>query len=337
MKEKTKEQLISEVLERLAEGRYYASHDDLGETLVIQTYGPNLQEVADFFEGELAELWLIKMANDEARLKGSQVRLDEAGEQPTREELLARIADLEAAIKPLSEVWSDYWTEAFLKQIFGESLAPEFYGRLRGLPYEEVISRVYSLMHDGVRKALTAATFEREKLTAEQAKSLASLLPAPSSPENLQVLVDVYARQLGGQFPRMIRRAEKLESLFVSRAVPEQVQDYLAEASKCYIAGRFIGSVLVCRSAIEFAVNNLLVSAGKQKEIEQLEHQGRRTLGNLILLAQETLPWTHKATLEEADSVRKRVNIAVHFDRLEDDECRDLYFRTRGILRDLYS
>lgn len=154
--------------------------------------------------------------------------------------------------------------------------------------------------------------------------------------EGAEMVASGYARQMAKLFPKMVRRAETLRALPTSTPVPTEVQQYLREASKCYIFGHFIACLLVCRSAIEFGLRDFLVRAGKGSELEFLHADRGDTLFAMIRLAR-TLRWTLQATLDDADEVRRIAKDAVHQRAPDPEICKELFIKTRGVLKELYS
>jgi hypothetical protein len=135
----------------------------------------------------------------------------------------------------------------------------------------------------------------------------------------LAVMIDI-----SRMFPKMVRRFETLRILPRDAQVPDEVQRYLKEATECYIFGRFIACLIVCRSAIEFALRERL--RGTAGTLEILLEVGRREL-----------PWTLKPTLDTADEVRREANRAVHEAAPRAEVCRTMFEATRAVLRELYT
>jgi hypothetical protein len=144
----------------------------------------------------------------------------------------------------------------------------------------------------------------------------------PEFQQNMTVIN--YADEIAALFPRVVKRAGALRILNADEEAPLPVQKYLAEASQCYIYGRHLACLIVCRSAIEFSLRERL---GR----DDLE------LEELITLGKRQLHWTLGSTLDDATCVRKAANRAVHERPPEDEVCREMFERTRGVLRELYS
>jgi hypothetical protein len=152
-----------------------------------------------------------------------------------------------------------------------------------------------------------------------------------------------YADWLGKRFPAMIDRAGRLNAIPARAPVPESVQRYLAEASKCYIFGQYLASLVVCRAAIEFALGDFLERNGLQAELKKLQQEKRDGLLARIDIAEKLNTWKLNGkldvTLTHAEQIRNRAGKALHRrdNDLRSDECKDLFLKARGVLRDLYS
>lgn len=144
-------------------------------------------------------------------------------------------------------------------------------------------------------------------------------------------VVSYYAKEIGSLFPRLIRRAEKLRTLQIDESAPNDVQNYLEEASKCYIYGRFTACLVICRSAIEFALRERLAKQGNSAKVAP------DTLANMISLSRSVLPLHLKAFLDDANKVRIAAKKAVHTQPPDPETCMEMFLKTRGILRELYS
>ena len=146
-----------------------------------------------------------------------------------------------------------------------------------------------------------------------------------------------YAQEISNLFPKMIRRAEQLRIVTTQEKAPPIVQRYIEEASKCYVYGRFIACIIVCRSAIEFALRDRLQAWGQQQALIEMKNQRSDSLWNLIELARLRFPGSALPTLDDADEIRKAARDAVHLAQPKLEVCKDVFTRTRGVLGELYS
>ena len=125
MPERTKAELIAQVLERMAQGRFEVGDDDEGEVITIQNYGATFEQMEDFFGEYLGDLEDLREA------------IEETDPEDPR------------AAAPLEDNWSDWWTEQFLARLFknfDQEGIRKVTEPLRGLSYEEVLSLVYSVL-----------------------------------------------------------------------------------------------------------------------------------------------------------------------------------------------
>jgi len=146
-----------------------------------------------------------------------------------------------------------------------------------------------------------------------------------------------YADEISHLFPKLIRRAERLRVVPTQEKVPPEVRRYLEEASKCYIYGRFIACIIVCRSAIEFAIRERLLSRGQERALSAMKNQRSDSLWSLIDLARDVFPRVLKPTLDDADEIRRAARDAVHISEPKPETCKDMFIKTRGVIGELYS
>jgi len=180
-----------------------------------------------------------------------------------------------------------------------------------------------------VRLRLRIAT--RNEATAEE------LAIGAASSEVAQTIVLALVSELASRFPKMVRRAEELRVVAAETPVPDDVQDYMEEASRCYVAGNYVACLLVCRSAVEFAVQERLLAAGCGTEVEALRKDHRDSLYNLIELAKIRLHWSCREMLVQADRVREKGKRAAHRQAPSAAECKEMFRLTRHVLENLYS
>lgn len=193
------------------------------------------------------------------------------------------------------------------------------------LAYDQLKSLVKDAQHILVkgREGLSTASLERlENNALTKAVSVA--------------VVTHYTQEVASLFPRMIQRAELLRVLPAQDTVPKKVQQYLEEASKCYVYGRFIACLIVCRSAIDFALRERLTNLSAKSQCTGGQDVSG-DLSTIIERARTVLPLGLKGTLDDADCVRLKANDAVHKSTPKAETCKLMFIKTRGILRELYS
>jgi hypothetical protein len=141
-----------------------------------------------------------------------------------------------------------------------------------------------------------------------------------------------YAREFVNLFPKMAKRAELLKLLPVSKGLPQHLLRYLIEASRCFIYGQFLACLVLCRSAIENAIETRLSETGYGNEVANVT---RDKLINLLTLALDKR-LVNESTYLEADQIRTLANHAIHGTRIPDgEECKRAFHRTRYVIQEL--
>jgi len=307
-----KYELISQVLARLGQDRYDLEHDGEGEIVKVKAYGPTFDEMEEYFSNELESLEILRSEiEEEASIRS------EAG-------------------FPLEDNWSSFWTQRLLKELFDPEFAKIVEYRLQGFTYGQVIVTLYEICTEGLRRLTGGAVRERESLSSAEMERLESILEALPASHAEDIVANEYALQLSGRFPKMVKRANSLRILPAKLSVPTEVQTYLTEATRCFVYGQFIACLLVCRSAIEFAVRDRIEKAGLRNELLAREHQAGRGLESLLEFGKESLPWQLHTTLDTAGIVKKEANAAVHQRTPTAERCKEMFDTTRGILRELF-
>jgi hypothetical protein len=138
-------------------------------------------------------------------------------------------------------------------------------------------------------------------------------------------------------FPKMAKRVEELRVLGIEYPVPDEVQRYTDEFSRCYIFGRYFASLLTCRAAIELALRDFLARNGRKQQLASIAADEKDGLFSLIQIAHSLNKWKLEPTLDEADEVRRKANAVAHKGELRPELCKTLIIKTRGVLKELYS
>ncbi|MFQ5804574.1 MAG: hypothetical protein ACE5JQ_16920 [Candidatus Methylomirabilales bacterium] len=310
-----KAELVGQLLQRLAEDRFDFDHDGHGEVVLVKNYGPTFEEMEEYFADhliELDELQEISEENpDDPRTQGD-----------------------------IRENWSDYWTEQLTALVFGPEEGRKQAESLRGMDYGEVISRLYSALKQLPERLPEYLRHVREQITDRENEKLERQILAICEKSSTNLVAAAYARQLGRRFSRMVNRAEQLRALPAIQRVPAAAQTCVKEATRCYIYGQFIACLVICRSAIEFALCDFLLRAGKRSDPESLRIDKKDTLEELVRLARTCASGEMQCTLDDADEVRRRANEAIHpkgKTTPAPEICKDMFIKTRGILRELYA
>jgi hypothetical protein len=143
-----------------------------------------------------------------------------------------------------------------------------------------------------------------------------------------------YVDELRKLLPNIVKRGGALRLLPVSRNVPQNLREYLVEASRSYIYGHFRASLLLCWSAIEYAVRTRLCEMGCEQELKAITQD---RLKELLVLARKR-GGLDDTLWGQADEIRILRNRAAHpeGDPPSAQECQDAFIKTRGILQHVY-
>jgi hypothetical protein len=307
--ERPKAEIVARVLERIAEGRYGADIDENGEWIIFPDYGPTFLEREEYFSEQLGEL-----------------------------EKMHDVSEAQDSDSTLAEDWSDFWTLKLLEQDpFSGRSNERFSPILRGKSYEEVITYLYDVLTGNLEEAERLLAVGRETIPKSEASGVSGDLDEDFSDDMPERLSSFHARRLSKQFPKIIDRAVGLALLTADHEVPAKVRRYIEEASKSYLSGQWIACLMVCRSSIEFAIRDRLKTSGYGSELDAFEKSPKGdSLLHLIELAKEHMAWQYRVPLEDAQKVRQAAVRAVHAEPPRDDECRDLFLRTRMVMQMLY-
>jgi len=296
--EPTETELIAWAIPRIAQGHYAVNDDSDSRELWVTERQPDLEEM----EGQL----LYKRP------------------EAVKEEILR-----------LREDCNFESVQNVLVLLFGNKLGNLLAQQFADAPvqYEFVIALAYSQEKRLVKDVQRLMTKGRERISTASHAAIES----KALPEALSVAtVAHYSQEVANLFPRLIHRAETLRVLAAQNMAPPSVQNYLEEASKCYLYGRFIACLIVCRSAIEFALRERLTAFGKESELVKMKYAREDSLKNIILVCRPIFPRTFKPTLDDADQVRREASNAVHNMEPSAETCKQMFIKTRGILSELY-
>jgi len=295
-------EVVTWALDRILNNEYYEERDAQGNLLYLQFRTKPLD--TEFLEGLFKEI--LPPEQSEAILSLKECR--------SREDI-----------------------DRVLRLVFPSEIAARGVEELEGADWPEIVAYVgeqvkFLRFHIG-QKIAEVLVKEREGFSTPFGRDAERFLEE-RVPEGLAAMpATKYARDFREVFPEMVKRATApgFRLLSASREVPVSLQRYLIEASRCYIYGHFLASLIVCRSAIEEAVKQRLKDIGKQEEIKKDD-----SLFKLLPVAkQEGL--LDKTRYDQADNIRKKAKNAVHGKGIPpDEECVDALQKTRGILEHLY-
>jgi hypothetical protein len=299
-KDLTEVEIISWAIPRIAGGHYATSVDERGRELWVNEFETTLEEM----ERELC------------------YGPDNRAEEPLRR--------LKEDCNPINI--RDFF-DAILGEKLGGKLAEQFSGvDLTPAHYKIVVTLGYRQLQNLTGSIQTLLTKGRESMSVDQLANL----EGKADPRAVSVaVVTHYAKEISRLFPRMIKRAEILRIVSTKEKAPLNVRRYMEEATKCYIYGQFVACIIVCRSATEFALRDRLEASGKEHELRAMKIQKQDSLYGLIVFARKVFP-SLKSTLDEADLIREAARNAVHLSEPSADTCKDMFIKTRGVLRELY-
>lgn len=293
-------EIIAWAIPRIAQGYYAFTDDSDGRELLVTERLPTVEEMEGALLYERAE-------------PAKQALLD-----------LRKDCNYETIRRAFKAVFGENPGDLFSKQFEGTSPI-----------YELVIASLYGQERHLIANVQQLLVRERERLSSA---SGSARIESGALPQAMTIAVVVnYAEEVGRLFPRLIRRAEQLRMLQTEVNAPDNVQKYLEEASKCFVYGRFIACLIVCRSAIDFALRERLVAGGYKLQLESLRQSKADSLAAITSLCRSAFPPGYKVSLDAADEVRKTARDAVHKGEPDTETCKEMFVATRGILRDLYS
>lgn len=193
---------------------------------------------------------------------------------------------------------------------------------------------------------------ENEKPTSADDKELAKLLDTlrvdsveSVLPEKLSMIVrvlhspkdvleysldDLYSRYFLREVPKIVKRALKLEPLFIEKPIGERVEIYLREATRAYLFGLFQASIALARSALEESLKRHL----KERGLPMLA-QSDELLALLRAAALSKL--LDSSLLQSAHDVRKAANDVLHGSLRGDLDALDVLIKARKVLDALQS
>lgn len=206
---------------------------------------------------------------------------------------------------------------------------------LKEASWEEILIWIDSYIAQGPyleRKVGELVVERREGFSSPGAREMeAAVDTCPGEFLSLYV-VRKYAAEFKERFPHMIERGQELRLIPAGKGVPDHIRHYLEEASRCFIYGHFLASLLVCRSAIEAAAKDRLRDNRYERELSEVED----SLKSILDLALEK-GLIDKIIWGAAQDIRKMANKAAHPETVPDEgRCKWAFDTTRGILQHLY-
>jgi hypothetical protein len=144
-------------------------------------------------------------------------------------------------------------------------------------------------------------------------------------------LAECYARELSWLFPKMIKRAQRMVPTKTAQTLPQLLESYLAEAFDCFVYGRAVACLQVCRSIVEISLKYYLFENGKESEAGETDG-----LNELIHLAEGIGGWRLQTAIGTAKEIRRKCNPVVHPKGIQDLPsmrlCEEVLKKTRYVV-----
>lgn len=227
--------------------------------------------------------------------------------------------------------------EEVFRLIFPPERALEAAIELAGANWEEILrflNRQFEIHRQIGKREGELVVREREGFSSPFGAEVEALIEQQGADYLDEFSARTYIGQLRGLLPNVIKRARALRLLSVLSTVPADLQTYMVEASRCYLYGHFLASLVLCRSAIEFAVKERLREKLDDRSASEVDDL---PLAGLLREARER-GLLDDARRKLADEIRELAVSAVHHkEKLPiAEECKDAFIKTRGILEHLY-
>lgn len=117
------------------------------------------------------------------------------------------------------------------------------------------------------------------------------------------------------------------------RPESETVINYLQRLNRCYVLGLYPECVILSRAVLEHAVTDTYRRAGRDRPHAE---GGWPTLEGAVDAAEQIYGWLTPGRLQEAHTVRKRGNAALHTELPSDDIAFETLNLTLRVVDDLY-
>lgn len=329
-------ELLSWAMDELALGNYMVHDWDSGWTLEIEGNEDDEDTLADGLKSEEEIL--------PVRLWGLGTLPGFGGEPPTGLRLLDTLVH--------SETIGDLLTDPELQDILSKlDLTPEeVVAEAQACPPG---TKLRSLLVSADRRKWERARKLRERISEVIIQRETVTTPEVANDERIvesrvpkllqQELIGVYCGEVARLFPAMVDRAARLRTLPVATAVPSEVKKYLNEATKCYLYGRLIACLVVCRAAIEYGVQEFLNRKGWWERYRDWvkENEEEESLYNRIRFARKFFGGRDLSVFWDwADEVRALAGRTLHpkppQKAPQDSECIEAFDKTRKVLEALY-
>lgn len=214
-----------------------------------------------------------------------------------------------------------------LEPFVGPVIAAEQSAALADADWSKIVTFVY-------RQAVQFASDVSRLLVKERlavGTSLARRLEiGTESRDGLAVAALEYiVHEFKDAFPGMVARMASLRIIGAEHAAPLSTSTGLHEASTCFVHGEFLAMLMLCRSVLEYALQDrLAVSTGRSYQ--------NQNLARMLAVAREAkLP--DEILYDQSDKIRLATRNAIHRGVMPSlEQCREHFEVTRGIIQHLY-
>lgn len=172
-----------------------------------------------------------------------------------------------------------------------------------------------------------AAKLWDEKFLPIDSRCVERIMPTGTwLPPNALMLDEYYSKQLLAEVPGIVDRVMVLKPLESAQSVPRQVNVYLQQATRAFLAGLWDGTVALARACLEAVLEDRIG--------QYIGHQNR-DLSDWISEAQRRRLITN-AQLKKARIIQGLGNMVLHEKSASDAEARESVNALRDILGGLY-
>jgi len=207
--------------------------------------------------------------------------------------------------------------ERLQKEGKGEEEASDIVGRLR------IIRLLRHLYHTGL-------LLKSNNLGDDAPSDFIELICS-----NWMIVDEFFSIEAVSNIDDQVERFMQLRQIFIKEMPPKKSREHLIEATKCYVQGFYQASVIICRSVIEFVLENELRECGWN--IYQLPGDPNDGLFQKIIKTAHKENILDSNARKKADDVRRSGNKALHRDRIfTREEAFTCLNATQGVLKQVY-
>jgi len=152
---------------------------------------------------------------------------------------------------------------------------------------------------------------------------------------NWMIVDEFFAVEAVSNIDEQVERFMQLRQIFIKDMPPKKAREHLIEATKCYVQGFYQASVIICRSVIEFVLEDELRKCGWN--IYQLPGDPNDGLFQKMIKTAYEENILDSSARRKADSVRRSGNRALHRDLIfSREEALTCLNATQDVLKQVY-